>query len=221
MAKEEILTLQQKRFLELASEEKYVREEFYLSGGTALSAFYMFHRYSEDLDFFIEKEEVNLELIKRFIGKAEKKLNLLKVDYRGVFGIHNFFLYLPSNEILKVDFSYYPFPRIEKGLKYSCIAVDSLYDIAVNKVHTISMQPRARDFIDIFFIIKEKKYTMQDLLKQARIKFDWHIDPLQLGIQLLKAKEVKDYPRMIKKIAPKEWQDFFIAEAKKLGKKIF
>jgi predicted nucleotidyltransferase component of viral defense system len=221
MAKEEILTLEQKKFLELASKEKYIYEEFYLSGGTALSAFYLFHRYSEDLDFFIEKEEVNLELIKRFIGKVDKELKLLKVDYRGVFGIHNFFLYLPSNEVLKVDFSYYPFGRIGKGLKYSGITIDSLYDIAVNKVHTISMQPRARDFIDIFFIVKEKKYTLRDLLKQAKIKFDWHIDPIQLGIQLLKAKEVKDYPRMLEKIEPKEWQDFFVAEARKLGKKIF
>lgn len=164
---------------------------------------------------------MNLELIKRFIGKVDKELKLLKVDYRGVFGIHNFFLYLPSNEVLKVDFSYYPFGRIGKGLKYSGITIDSLYDIAVNKVHTISMQPRARDFIDIFFIVKEKKYTLRDLLKQAKIKFDWHIDPIQLGIQLLKAKEVKDYPRMLEKIEPKEWQDFFVAEARKLGKKIF
>src|SRR3989338_2341439 len=118
MARKEILTSDQKKFLQLASEESYISREFYLSGGTALSAFYLFHRYSEDLDFFIEKEEVNLEVIKRFIGKVEKRLNLLKVDYRGIFGIHNFFLYLTQKEILKVDFSYYPFTRIEKGLKY-------------------------------------------------------------------------------------------------------
>ncbi len=221
MAKKEILTSEQKKFLAFASGENYISEEFYLSGGTALSAFYLFHRYSEDLDFFIEKEEVNLELIKRFIGKAEKKLNLLKVDYRGTFGIHNFFLYLPNKKILKVDFSYYPFPRILKGLKFGKITIDSDYDIAVNKVHTISMQPRARDFIDIFFTIRQKKYAFQDLLKQAKAKFDWHIDPVQLGTRLLQAKEMRDFPRMIKKIDHEEWQQFFIIEAKKLSKKIF
>ncbi|MDP2905864.1 MAG: nucleotidyl transferase AbiEii/AbiGii toxin family protein, partial [Candidatus Omnitrophota bacterium] len=72
MAQKGILTSDQKKFLQLASEENYIASEFYLSGGTALSAFYLFHRYSEDLDFFIEKEEVNLELVKRFIGKMEK-----------------------------------------------------------------------------------------------------------------------------------------------------
>ena len=39
---------------------------------------------------------------------------------------------------------------------------------------------------------------------------------MQLGTQLLKATEAKDYPRMIKKLEPKTWQEFYIAEAKKL-----
>jgi len=58
------------------------------------------------------------------------------------------------------------------------------------------------------------------LVKKAKIKFDWNIDLLQLGSQFLKSQEVKDYPRMIKKIEHKEWQDFFIKEAKKLEKDI-
>ncbi|MDP2941364.1 MAG: hypothetical protein Q8N85_03810 [Candidatus Omnitrophota bacterium] len=91
----------------------------------------------------------------------------------------------------------------------------------INKVHTISMQPRARDFIDLFFIIKEKGYVLDDLVSKAKLKFDWHIDHLQLGTRLLKAQEVKDYPRMIKKIDHAVWQDFFVNEAKRLGKKIF
>jgi hypothetical protein len=38
--------------------------------------------------------------------------------------------------------------------------------------------------------------------------------------QFVKAEEVKDYPRMLKKIEPKIWQDFFLKEAKKLKDKI-
>ncbi len=107
-------------------------------------------------------------------------------------------------------------------MKYKNIEVDSIYDIAVNKVHTISMNPRARDFIDIYFIIKEKSYGFSELLMKAKAKFDWHIDPIQLGSRLLIAKEeVKDYPRMLKKINHQEWKDFFVQEAKKLKKEIF
>ena len=60
-----------------------------------------------------------------------------------------------------------------------------------------------------------------DLIKKAKIKFDWHIDPIQLGTQLKKSQELTDFPIMIKKIEPREWRSFFVAEAKKLAKEIF
>jgi len=219
-SKKEILTPEQKKFLELFSQESYLTKRFYLTGGTPLAAFYLFHRISEDLDFFSE-EEVHLPSIERFIGKIKQKLKLVKIGYRKFLGLHSFYLFFSKDNFLKVDFNYYPFPRIEPGIKYKNITVDSLYDIAVNKVHTISMRPRARDFIDIYFIIKEKNYSFQKLIMDAKAKFDWDIDPIQLGIQLIKAKEVKDFPRMIKKIDHQEWQNFFIEQAKKLKKEIF
>lgn len=220
MAKEKIITPEQEKVLDLISKEDYLIRKFYFTGGTPLSAFYLFHRISEDLDFFSE-QEVHLSSIERFIGKIKKELNLVNVDYRKFLGLHTFYLFFDKKSFLKIDFSYYPFDRIEKGIKYKNIIVDSLYDIAVNKVHTISMKARVRDFIDIYFIIKKKGYTFDNLLMQAKAKFDWHIDPVQLGTQLMKATEVKDYPRMIKKIAHSEWQNFFICEAKKLKKQIF
>lgn len=221
MAEKEILTLQQKQFLHFVTKQDYIRENFYLTGGTALSAFYLHHRLSEDLDFFSEKEEVDLQIIARILGKFEKEAKLVNIEQRSIFGIHNFFLHFPHKEVLKVDFSYYPFPRILKGLRFHNIVIDSDYDIAVNKVHTISMQPRARDFIDIYFLVKEKGYTFQDLLMQAKAKFDWNIDPVQLGSRLLAAKEVKDFPRMLKEISHQEWGDFFVREAKRLKSAIF
>lgn len=221
MAKQEILIVPQKKFLDFAARTEYIYKNFYFTGGTALSAFYLQHRLSEDLDFFTEKKEVNLQVITRILGKFAKETRLVKIEQRSIFGIHNFFLHFPDKEILKVDFSYYPFPRILKGLVFGNIIIDSEYDIAVNKVHTIAMQPRARDFIDIYFLVKEKGYAFRDLIMQAKAKFDWHIDPLQLGSQLLTAKEVKDFPKMLKKISHQQWQDFFVQEAKGLDREIF
>ena len=218
--KTKILTPQQKEFLDIVSEDKYLCKKFYLTGGTPLSAFYLYHRISEDIDLFCE-EEINLLPIRAFLGKVQKKLKLKKIDYRNFLGLHSFELYFSEKEKLKVDFNYYPFPRIEKGIKYKNISVDSIYDIAVNKVHTIAMRPRARDFIDIYFIIKEKKYSFDDLIMKAKAKFDWHIDPIQLGIAFTQAAELKDYPRMIKKIDHREWKQFFIDYAISLKKQIF
>ncbi len=223
MVKEEknILSVEQNTFLNLALKEEYLCKRFYFTGGTPLSAFYLKHRISEDIDLFSEKE-IYLPPIKSFIGKVQQKLNLEKVDYRQFLGLHSFFLYFSKENILKIDFNFYPFERIEKGLLYkNQIVVDSLLDIAVNKIHTITMRPRARDFIDIFFIIKEKNYDFFGLLMKAKTKFDWHIDPIQLGSRLYDAKDLADYPRMIKKIDHQEWKDFFLAQAKKLKKEIF
>lgn len=219
-AKAAILTEEQEKFLDLVSKEPYLCRKFYLTGGTPLTVLYLFHRLSEDVDLFSENE-INLPSIKIFIGKIQKELKLRKVDYRQFLGLHTFQLVFPNDYILKVDFNYYPFPRIEKGRKYKNISVDSILDIAVNKVHTIYMKPRARDFVDVYFIVKERKYNLWDLLMKAKAKFDWDIDPIQLGSRLLVARELKDYPRMIKKVDHQEWKDFFVAEARKLKKEIF
>lgn len=221
MAEKEILTFHQKQFLNFAAEQGYIAQNFYLTGGTALAAFYLHHRLSEDLDFFNEKEEVNLRVVNNILGKFSKKIDITKIEQRSAFGIHNFFLHFPDKDVLKVDFSYYPFPRILKGQKFKNIMIDSDYDIAINKVHTIAMNPRARDFIDIYLLIKEKKYDFDDLLLKAKAKFDWHIDRLQLGSRLLQAPDMRDFPLMLKKIDHSQWQDFFVNEAKRLGKKIF
>jgi len=223
MAKKEnsILTPRQRDFLRLIQQERYFTQRFYFTGGTALAEFYLQHRISEDLDFFSEKKEINPIPISQFIGAKSEILGLEKFETKRVLGLYSFFLHFKDKEVLKVDFNYYPFLRIEKGIKFGNLQINSIYDIAVDKVHTISMKPRARDFIDIYFIIKEKGYILYKLLMDAKAKFDWDINPIELGSRLLEATKVSDYPRMLKKVNHNQWKRFFVEEAKKLKKEIF
>lgn len=216
-----ILTFHQREVLEAISKEKYFTEKFYLAGGTALSEFYLKHRVSEDLDLFCEKQEINPIFINRFFRINTPKLKITKVETKRVFGLYSFFFHFQDKKVLKVDFNYYPFPRIEKGVKFNNLEIESIYDIGVEKVHTIVLKPRARDFIDIYFIIKEKRYKFEKLLMQAKAKFDWDISLIDLGARFIEASKFTDYPRMLKKINHKEWQNFFLEEARKLKKKIF
>ncbi len=96
------------------------------------------------------------------------------------------------------------------------VDVDSQLDIAVNKLFTIYQRTKARDYIDLYVLCQKGGYTISDLTKKARIKFDWHIDPLQLGSQFMKAQTAPDLPRMIESLKPELWQTFFVEEAKKL-----
>lgn len=219
MAKKTILTHEQQKFLRAASEDKTICKNFYLTGGTALAEFYLHHRFSEDLDFFSEQEFAP-EAIFAFLKAVQKQIGIKKIAAEQSFNRRLFFLYLVNGQTLKTEFTYFPFPRIEKGVKAGKLSIDSLIDIAVNKIFTVYQKPRARDFIDLYFIIKKTGWTIASLVKKAKIKFDWHIDPIQLGSQLLQAVVVKDYPRMLKKIEHKTWRDFFAREAKKIGKDV-
>lgn len=217
MAVKTILSDNQINLLNILAVKEEICHNFYLTGGTALAEFYLQHRYSEDLDFFSEKD-VDSQGIFVFLKSISKVAKIKKVDMEQSYNRNLFFLHLRDGDVIKTEFTYFPFPRIEEKKKFKDLHVDSLLDIAVNKIFTIYQNPRARDFIDLYLIVNEKKWEISDLIRKAKIKFDWHVDPLQMGAQLLRVKEVKDFPRMIIPLDPIEWRDFFLKEARILGK---
>ena len=150
-----ILSDNQIKILEVISNDKEICQSFYLTGGTALAEYYLQHRLSEDLDFFSE-QEFNVQAISVFFAKNKKLLGIKKVDIQQSFNRNLVFLCL-KNEVIKTEFTYFPFPRIEKNKKRNKLFVDSLEDIAVNKLFTIYQKPRSRDFIDLYLIIKKNR----------------------------------------------------------------
>ncbi|MBL7156156.1 MAG: nucleotidyl transferase AbiEii/AbiGii toxin family protein [Candidatus Pacebacteria bacterium] len=217
---EKIITTQQEKFLDFFSKTPALAKEFYFTGGTALSKFYLQHRFSEDLDFFSEKE-FDIKGITPFVYKAKKDLKFKEFDFQQSFNRNIFHLLFSKNEFLKLEFTYFPFKQIEKPKKIQGILVDSLIDIAVNKVFTIAQKPRGRDFFDLYMISSKKKLDVFDLLKKARIKFDWHIDWLQFGSQLLKVEELKDDPILKNKSFDyEEMNRYFLELSKKIKNKV-
>lgn len=196
-----------------------------MTGGTALAAFYYFHRFSEDIDLFIEKEEVNHQLLLSFLKKKVGKLGVVKIKKSQFLGLVSFKLIYQNEDQLKVDFNYYPFPRINKGKKFKNLSIDSIEDIAANKLHTIFMKPRMRDYIDLYFILKNENYSLKELIINAKAKFDWHIDPINLSSQFLRIKDflnnTPDFPKMLVPFNKKEMENHFLKLAKSLEKEIF
>lgn len=209
-----ILSGRQKLLLRLLASNQDIQQNFYLSGGTALAEFYLHHRYSEDLDFFTENE-VDPMAIQSFLKSISAKSGIKKVDFEQSFNRNLFHLHF-EDEIIKTEFTYYPFTQLEKPKVVDGLKIDSLMDIAVNKTFTIYQKPRSRDFIDLYLIVKEKGWSFSDLRKQARVKFDTHMDPLQMAKQLFEVDQLEDFPRMIRPIEPKVWQTFWKQEADKL-----
>jgi len=221
-----ILTPKQFDFLELAQVQASITRRFYLTGGTALAEFYFHHRLSEDIDLFSE-EEVNPRGVESFLKAVSPQLGISKIVKENFLGLYTYKLTYKDGNALKIDFNYYPFPRIEKGVFFGKLEVSSIYDIAVNKIHTISMKPRVRDYIDLYFILTRSEYKPGKYLERMRIdsqaKFDWPLEVKNLAAAFLRVVDFEktEFPKMLVSFEPKEMENFFLKQAKSLEKDIF
>ncbi|RLA73579.1 MAG: hypothetical protein DRG30_06125, partial [Epsilonproteobacteria bacterium] len=75
-----------------------VEDEFYLTGGTALSRFYQAKRYSDDLDFFTNSSTRFNFAIKNILAELSKEFTIEnELDSRD-------FVRIKINGLLQVDF---------------------------------------------------------------------------------------------------------------------
>ncbi|MBM4402470.1 MAG: nucleotidyl transferase AbiEii/AbiGii toxin family protein [Candidatus Cloacimonetes bacterium] len=104
---QEIPTPTQKILLGEISQYQPLTKRFYFTGGTALSAFYLRHRISEDLDFFSE-QEFDTTYITLFFKNNKEKIGFQKIEPHRNENRFMYFLHF-DKEQLKVDFSFYPY----------------------------------------------------------------------------------------------------------------
>lgn len=83
--------------------------------------FYLKHRFSKDLDFFSDKE-VEPQTISIFFKSIQFQASINKITFEQSFNRNLFFLHLNDGDIIKTEFTYFPFPRIERGLKFNCLS---------------------------------------------------------------------------------------------------
>lgn len=217
-----ILTTHQRLFLEQASRDPEITRLFYLTGGTALTEFYLQHRLSEDLDFFSESD-INITYLKRFFTEIESKLNITGISTKEHHGMIFFFITFSDKSELKVDFVHFPYKQVENSLNYNKLKIDSIFDIALNKLYTLSDKPRARDYIDLYCILKKEGVSIEQLVDRMNDKFHPFTfnDKISLGLKMMRVMEAKNFPPMLIPFDHKKMEDFFLSEAKKLEKKIF
>ncbi len=188
---------------------------FHLTGGTALAAFYLRHRLSKDLDFFTGEEEI----IGYFGERLKGNLEAIGIKTQTIRKFKSFFEILASKEEINVPIHLAldsPF-RFEEPQETSFgVRVDSLMDIATNKLLTVFGRFEPRDFVDVFFLIKEK-FSMEQLIEKSKLK-DPGLDEYYLAIAFHRAKELPDdiskFPvTMIKPFDIKEMKDYFVSQA--------
>ncbi|MBI5701072.1 nucleotidyl transferase AbiEii/AbiGii toxin family protein [Candidatus Saganbacteria bacterium] len=206
-----ILTPSQNKFIDAVSREQNLAN-FYLSGGTALSAYYLNHRLSDDLDFFTSDEPDKISL-HGFAKKMKTAIGAASVRFERLYDRNLFFFKMGSEE-LKVEFSRYPFAQFNKPEIKDGIKIDSLRDISANKLMALLDRFDPKDFVDLYFILKTSK--LENIRKDAEKKFAVKISSLFLGGELAKVKRIVALPKMIKQITIEELKHFFSDQAEEL-----
>lgn len=153
----EVLTKPQK---EEFPKLKEFRKLGFLTGGTAL-ALQLGCRRSYDFDIFL-----STPFSKNFPQKVRKIFGKITILNRFE---EEFTFITPSN--LKITFFYYPFPHLLPLISTYSINLAHWKDIALDKAYTIGKRAQYRDYVDLFFILKEKKISLAWLIKNAFKKF--------------------------------------------------
>ncbi len=158
---------------------------FYLTGGTALSRCYLNHRYSDDLDFFINQAPdfkkqaqrvvtaIRQDNIKIEIGTASEsfvRITALKVR-----------MHLMIDFVNDLEFHYGGFEAADFFPK-----IDSWRNILSNKLSAVSrLEPK--DVADILFIAKNFSFEWPEIIEEAKSKDLW-VNPLDVS------RIIKEFP---------------------------
>lgn len=212
-----ILTPNQRRILEYAAADPVIVQKFYVTGGTALSEFYLKHRISEDLDFFTEQiiDEVSLN---KWVQNTAKRLPA-EVTFQTLREQIVYYFHFPK-EIVKVDFAYFPFSPLGIFTYFNKLRIASIEDVATNKLQAIMTRSRGRDYVDLFAIMQVRKLKAEDLVKNYRLKYDVFIPVEQLVKRFTAVVDASDQPRFLGTTRWEEIESFFIKQAKELESKI-
>ncbi len=154
---------------------------FYLTGGTALSRFYFHHRFSDDLDLFVNADEKYTSYVEKLISYLEKNKSSLgiSINYERLTKSENHTqLFLSANEVeLKIDMIndiavYFGEFEIDKELG----KIDNWRNILSNKVSAL-FRFEIKDYVDI--ISKNKKFNWREILLEAKQK-EAGVDPVEI-----------------------------------------
>ena len=150
--------------------------DFYLTGGTALSRCYLQHRYSDDLDFFVNDH-------KDFKNQCGAAIDALKRHCLCEIAATSdtfirIFIQLVKN-VLKIDFVNdvpFHFGDIQPSSIFH--RVDSWRNVLSNKLCALSRM-EVKDIVDVVFIAKKYAVEWETIVNEAKEKDLW-VEPIEI-----------------------------------------
>jgi len=134
---------------------------FYLAGGTAL-ALQIGHRISVDFDLFTDNE-IKRSLLPS-VGEIFANTSIaLLVNTRDELTV--------VVDGVKVTFLNYPFPPLDRLSIKEGVWLLSVKEIAATKAYTIGRRGAFKDYVDLYFVLREQHATLKEIIDMAERKY--------------------------------------------------
>ncbi len=188
-----------------------IEKNFFLTGGTTLSVFYLHHRLSDDLDLF-SKDFTDLAEIAFWI-KTRWPKESIKIKEAAQF------LSFLINDA-RVDFVIDPLSSDEERTRHSFdtghyLLVDTINNIVSNKLCAVVSRTEPKDYIDLFMMLQSfPTIEINDIYQASRLKDAIFDDPptaafqLETGIAFIKENPAI-MPRVLQNIDMKSFYAFY------------
>ncbi len=182
--------------------------DFYLAGGTAL-ALQIGHRISVDFDLFTEKDitSQHLDKVRRIFKEFKIEIIVKHLEQLSV-----------TVDNIKLDFVKYPFPLLLGLAKYQGVDIIKIGEIATMKAYAMGKRETLKDYVDLYYILKEKHVTLEEIIRLSQKKYKDEFNPRLFLEQLIYLEDVGDMQiNFLKKVVGKqEMEKFFRNEVKKI-----
>lgn len=182
---------------------------FYLVGGTAL-ALQIGHRISVDFDLFSNKK-----ISPNFLNKVKKVFKDFKISIE----INNSDQLTVKVDGVKIDFVKYLFPVISGFINFQGVNIVKINEIAAMKAYVLGRRPSFKDYVDLYFILKEKHINLNEIIKIAEKKYKDEFNGRLFLEQLIYLQDVKEMEiNFLKEVVSKQkLEQFFKKEIKNIS----
>lgn len=151
-----VLPKNQFQLFNILSTQSFIAD-FYLAGGTGL-ALQIGHRQSLDFDFFIPRDFNTPDIIKVLVGLGSYERD--NEERNTVNGTLN---------NVRISFFGYKYKILDEFRMYNNIRIAGLRDISAMKLEAIAGRGSKKDFIDMFFLLKQ--FTLEEIFTFHKMKY--------------------------------------------------
>ena len=145
-------------------------QTFFLTGGTALAAFYFAHRDSKDFDFF-SIEQFSMPQIGELLKAIAEELGASVSEKITTNTYKELYMTHPKNQwVQRIDIVREQPKHFGQIQDIDGVRVDSLENIGSNKVLTLFGRLEPKDYVDFYTIITRSPLTFEALWELAKQK---------------------------------------------------